>query len=311
MATDHDTHTPPELTLDAAVHAPPRDAAPRHTLGIDGAAQPHNEATLRAWEGLPPDAMILSPVFGPPPMRCPDSAWAMLVTAVDIISDVDPDHAGEVALFAGTWVREEPPVDSGLYDGDLVVRLNAPTAPSFTLTRNRAADVEMLLAYQGRWHRIGQWHGIGRSWPSVVAPTAAAVMGLHSDATEAVMRPDTASPPTSPPLIRWARSAIAELLAAGLVTAGDELVWNRRILGVRHTARIRADGALILADGRTFANPCGAAAALCRSFQNGWNIFSRMSDGRTLGELRAELRVRRGKRPSSQQRPLHGKGIVS
>lgn len=252
---------------------------------------------MRAWEGLPPDAMILSPVFGPPPMRCPDNAWAMLVTAVDIISDLDSDHAGEVALFAGTWMHEQPSLDSSLYDGDLVVRLSAPAAPSYALTRKRTTDVEMLLAYQGHWHRIGQWRGIGKSWPSIVAPTAAAVMGLHGDATEAALRAQTAPPPTSPPLIRWARGGIAELLAAGLVTAGEELVWNRRVFGVRHTARIRADGALILADGRTFANPCGAAAALCRSFQNGWNVFRRTSDGRTLGDLRAELHTRQGKRP--------------
>jgi hypothetical protein len=75
------------------------------------------------------------------------------------------------------------------------------------------------------------------------------------------------------PLIKWARGGIVELLDAGLVTAGEELVWNRRNLGVRHTACVRVDGTLILADGRVFANPCGATAALGGNHQNGWNAF--------------------------------------
>ena len=292
MTTDRDIHEPPEPAADAAVDAPRTDPQPGDTTATAGASQPHDEATMRAWEGLPPDTMILAPAFTPPPMRCPDAVWAMLVTAVDIIGDADPDRAGEVALFAGNWVTEPPPPDS-LYDGDLVVRLSHPADPTYPLPRDHATDVEMLLAHRGRWQRVGQWRGLDDSWPSLVAPTAAAVMALHGDATEAAIWSQT--PPPSPPLIKWARGAIAELLDAGLVTAGEELVWNRRNLGVRHTARIRVDGTLILADGRVFATPCGATAALCRSFQNGWNVFRRASDGRTLGDLRAELRARRGK----------------
>ena len=63
---------------------------------------------MRAWEGLPPDTMILAPTFAPPPMRCPEGVWATAVTAVDIIGDADSDCAGEVALFAGDWVAEQP-----------------------------------------------------------------------------------------------------------------------------------------------------------------------------------------------------------
>jgi hypothetical protein len=87
---------------------------------------------------------------------------------------------------------------------------------------------------------------------------------------------------------------VGDLLDAGLVKPGDELVWNRRNHGVRHTARIRIDGTLILADGRVYANPSGATTALGGNHQNGWSAFRRVSDGRTLGELRTELRARRG-----------------
>src|SRR5207302_9858623 len=107
------------------------------------------------------------------------------------------------------------------------------------------------------WQRVGQWCGVDDRWPRIVAPTAA-VMGLHCDASEAIARFEAAPPPMSPPPIKWARGGVAELLDAGLVKAGEELVWNRRNVGGRHTARIRADGALVLADGRVYANPSGA-----------------------------------------------------
>lgn len=184
---------------------------------------------------MPPDTAILAPAFAAPPMRCPDDMWAVLVTAVDIIGDADPNRAGEVALFAGNWVPEQPPADS-LYDGDVVVRLSHPADPTYPLPRDHATDVEMLLAYRGRWQRVGQWRGLDDGWSSLVAPTAVAVMGLHGDATEAAIWSETPPPSTSPPLIKWARGGIAELLDAGLVTVGEELVWNRRNLGVRHTA---------------------------------------------------------------------------
>jgi len=248
---------------------------------------------MRAREGLPPDAMILAMVFAPPPMRCPDDVWAMLVTAVDIIGDADPDRAGEVALFAGTWVPRQPPADS-LSDGDLVVRLIHPADPTYPLPRDHAADVEMLLAYRGSWRRVGQWFGIDDGWPGVVDP-AAAVTGLHGDATEAAIWSETPPSSTSSPLIKWARGGIAELLDTGLVTAGEEVVWNRRNLGVRYTARIRVDGTLVLTDGRVFANPSGATTALGGNHQNGWTAFRRVSDERTLGDLQTELRARHGR----------------
>jgi hypothetical protein len=227
-------------------------------------------------------------------MRCPDDVWAMLVSAVDIIGDdTDPERAGEVALFAGHWVAHQPPAND-LYDGDLVVRLTRPADPTYPLPRDHAADVEMLLAHHRRWQRVGHWCGVDDRWPRIVAPTAAAVMGLHSDLSEAVLRFDAAPRTISPVPITWARGGLGELLDAGLVAAGDELVWTRRNLGARHTARVRVDGALVLADGRAYANPSGATTALGGNNQNGWEAFRRTSDGRTLGELRAELRARRG-----------------
>lgn len=236
--------------------------------------------------GLPPDTIILAPAFTAPPMRCPDDLWAMLVSAVDIMGDTDPDRAGDVVLFAGQWVGQQPPAD--LYDGDLVVRLTRPADRSYPLPRDHAADVEMLLAHQGHWQRVGQWFGVDDRWPIVVAPTAATVMGLHGELGEVVEGFEAAPPPSPRPRGNSRRGGIADLVDSGLVAVGEELVWSRRNLGVRHTARIRVDGALVLADGRVYVNPSGATTALGGNHQNGWGAFRRASDGRTLGDLRED-----------------------
>lgn len=122
-------------------------------------------------------------------------------------------------------------------------------------------------------------------------------MGLHTEATE------TAPPPLSTGALHpagqflhgWSGSGgIMDLLAAGLVRAGEEFTWDRPARGARHTARIHPDGTLVLADGRAYANPSGALTALGGNHQNGWKAWKRTTDGRAMGDLRAELRTRRG-----------------
>jgi hypothetical protein len=291
MPTEHDTTETPDAAPDVAVGALESGHRSDDTDPTAGAAQIDGEAALREWEGLPPDAVILVPAFAAP-MRLPDQTWAMLVLAVDIAGDTDPDRAGDVELFAGSWVPDQPPAD--LYDGDLVVRLTQPGDPAYPRSREHAVDIEMLLARRGRWQLVGRWGGVDECWPWLLAPTAAVVMGLHCDAVSTLTR-ELASPTETTVPLRWASGGVGDLLDAGLVKAGDELVWHRRNQGVRHTARIRIDGTIGLADGRVYANPSGAATALGGNHQNGWSAFRRVSDGRTLGELRTELWARRGR----------------
>lgn len=291
MPTDDITSPIPDTALDDTIDGPGAAPVSEHGDTPMGPPQPQNEATIREWHGLPPDAVILTPALtSTPPMRSPEGAWAMLVLAVDVIGDNDPEPAGEVALFAGSWMSDQPPAD--LHDGDLVVRLTWPAYPTRPLRRYRAVDVEMLLAYQGTWRRVGLWYAADDRWPGLVAPTAAAVMGLHGDAVDAVTR--VLASPVDTVGLRWASGCLGELLDAGLLNKGDELVWTRPGYGARHTARIRGDGTLLLTDGRVYANPTGATTALGGRHQNGWKAFRRMSDGRSLDELRNDLRARRG-----------------
>lgn len=72
MPTDHDTAETPEPAPNAAVGAPQPTPAPDAPNATARASQPHDEASLREWEGLPPDTIILAPAFTAPPMKCPD-----------------------------------------------------------------------------------------------------------------------------------------------------------------------------------------------------------------------------------------------
>lgn len=119
MPTDCNIPEPLEPAPNTPIDTSGPGPAPDHTNATAGASRSHEEAAIREWEGLPPDTLILAPAFDPPPMRCPDGVWAMLVAGVEIVRDADPDWAGEVALFAGCWVPDQPPA-GGLFDGDLV-----------------------------------------------------------------------------------------------------------------------------------------------------------------------------------------------
>lgn len=196
-------------------------------------------------------------------------------------------------MFAGSWVPEQPPAD-GLYDGDLVLRLTPPADP---VPGDSAVDVEMLLACHGRWQRVRRWSGLDQGWPLRVAPTAITVMNLHTDTsqTQASPTPPPPAPPASsaPPIGNLTRGSLVDLLAAGVITAGEEFFWHRSHYGVRHTVWIRHDGAVVLPDGRAFANPSGAVTALGGHSFSGWKAFRRAGDGRSLGDLRDEFRARR------------------
>ncbi|MCP2304068.1 hypothetical protein LV79_003775 [Actinokineospora globicatena] len=69
-------------------------------------------------------------------MRCPEWAWWLLMSAVDIIDESEPGRAGKVALL----LREldHPPPADGPYDRDLVLR---PVSTSY----DRRTDIETLL----------------------------------------------------------------------------------------------------------------------------------------------------------------------
>lgn len=142
----------------------------------------------------------------------------MLVLAVDILGEVDPDTAGQVALFAGTWLEDQPPAD--LHDGDLVVRPLPPEQDPAVPGDNHVADVEVLSAYRRRWMPLGIWVGVDERWPWTLAPSTPP----RRSAGDVVLASER---PGSSPL-RWAGTVLNDLMSPDLVAYGKELVWERR-----------------------------------------------------------------------------------
>jgi hypothetical protein len=287
MTDDTVKPTQSEPVPDGSVGASNRDIKSAPPEPSPPTEQDLDEFNVLWREGLPPDAIVLAPSVAATPMRQPPDTWAMLVLAVDVLDDTDPDRQGEVALFAGCWLPEQP--HPAACEGDLVLLLHEPDDES---PPNDQVDVEMLLAHGERWQRVANWARMDPRWPWSVAVTAAAVMGLQVEATEAAVVPTGVR--AHRPLPGWrGNGGLVDLLTAGLVHPGEQFIWDRPGHGARHTAHIRADGALVLADGRVYVNPSGALTALGGKHQNGWKTWRRASDGRALGDLRAQLNSRR------------------
>ncbi|MFE6727748.1 DUF4357 domain-containing protein [Streptomyces californicus] len=83
---------------------------------------------------------------------------------------------------------------------------------------------------------------------------------------------------------------LAELMQAGLLTAGTELNFFQRRANRRGRAVVTAEGRLIV-DGHAspFPSPSKAAEAITGNVINGWTLWH-LPDGSTLDDLRRELR---------------------
>ncbi len=63
-------------------------------------------------------------------------------------------------------------------------------------------------------------------------------------------------------LIDGRRVRISDLIDAGLLTPGQELLFQRPRAGEVHRAMVTDSGGIRLADGQDFTSPSGAAAAV-------------------------------------------------
>ncbi len=127
--------------------------------------------------------VVLLPTQQLAPMRCPAGFAAILVTCVDIADGVDLDHDGDVEFLAGRWMTAVPPADHG-NDGDVILVLREPSGTPLAGDASTGVDIEMRLLNGRRWQRVGIWPGLDNRWPHVIASTASAIMGLHTDILE-------------------------------------------------------------------------------------------------------------------------------
>ncbi|MEE1828150.1 CBS domain-containing protein [Streptomyces sp. BE20] len=90
-------------------------------------------------------------------------------------------------------------------------------------------------------------------------------------------------------LLAGRRVGIADLVRAGLLSAGDQLTFERPRIGETHSAQITDDAQLKLIDGQLFKSPSTAAiAAVGGGSFDGWHAWA-LPDGRLLDALRQEL----------------------
>lgn len=84
---------------------------------------------------------------------------------------------------------------------------------------------------------------------------------------------------------------LRSMVADGTLRADDKVRFVQPRKGTVHEARVLADGRLHLADGRICATPSAAITACDRTLTAGWEKWRRVSDNRTLAELRDEHRT--------------------
>lgn len=82
-------------------------------------------------------------------------------------------------------------------------------------------------------------------------------------------------------------SKVVDLIKIGSLTAGQELIWNRRVAKQVHFATVNQDGSITTADGSKHRTPSGAAKHLNGNKPvDGWLAWKVKSTGESLASLR-------------------------
>ena len=85
-------------------------------------------------------------------------------------------------------------------------------------------------------------------------------------------------------------SKVIDLVNSGLLKAGQELIWNRRVAKHVHLAIVNQDGTITTADGIKHRTPSGAAKHLNGNKPvDGWLAWKVKSSDVSLAALRAKL----------------------
>ncbi|WP_414944873.1 hypothetical protein [Amycolatopsis sp. cmx-11-32] len=278
----------------------------------------HLDPATTTGHGFPAETVLLAPA--PPsavPLRPPAGAWGLVVVAVRTTDPAaapvrrtghtptpEPARPDTADLFAGVWLPAKPPAH--VHTGDVVVRLRPPYTSS---PRNpddpTLADVIILAAVEGEWRTIRTWaRSMGAGWPHeaampvlyqmrCLADTAfndaqwATLTGLIAASFPPGLVPaglvgESAASPDGRPR---APDALAQLIKAGLVQVGEQLVWNG------HTATVQ-EGGVLHADGAhefDVSTVTALATSLAGYTVNGWHLWRRAHDNRSLSDLRTAL----------------------
>lgn len=85
-------------------------------------------------------------------------------------------------------------------------------------------------------------------------------------------------------------SKVIDLVKKGSLTAGQELIWNRRVAKQVHLATVNQDGSITTADGVKHKTPSGAAKHLNGNKPvDGWLAWKLKSTGQSLSSVRDNM----------------------
>jgi len=224
---------------------------------------------------VPADPVALVPA--PPdtvPLRNPADAWALVITTVRLGR---PWSTRPTDLMAGVWLPAQPSAD--LHQGDVAVRLHPPANHD-----PAKADVEVLIATAYGWHSVQTLPAMSAHWPHYRAATIMAWMrALADEAERAIGQRLFTSSVGMPPY----PDGLDQLIDAGLIAPGEEVVWNG------HTATVGHGGALLHGTDSAPLFPTAVSALATRlatpTTVNGWYLWRCARDDRPLADLRAEL----------------------
>lgn len=246
------------------------------------------------------------PTGGRPDIVALDSAARIVV--VEVKRDIDRGQLAQCLEYAG-WARTagldelarmyHRGVDSFFEDWQAFTESHAPVVV--------VASPRLILV-------AGDFHGRTKSAFDYLiengVPLKLVPVAIYQDAASRKFldidlehEPELAVPPITEPedleisdwtLIEGRRVRMSDLLDAGLLDVGEELVWERPRLGEAYHATVTETGALRLADGRQFASPsrAGMEAAGMQAL-DGWLAWKAPRRGDLkLDDLRYQLAVR-------------------
>ena len=90
-------------------------------------------------------------------------------------------------------------------------------------------------------------------------------------------------------LLNGRRVRLLDLMKAGLLHPGHELVFERPRIGEIHRAVVTENGRIRVADGQEFASPSRAADEISGTATDGWYAWRVGDDGPLLDVLRQQL----------------------
>ena len=80
---------------------------------------------------------------------------------------------------------------------------------------------------------------------------------------------------------------LSEFIKSGLISNGEELIWERRVAKEKHLAIVNSDGSITTADGKSHKTPSGAAKHLNGNKPvDGWLAWKIKKSGKALSSLR-------------------------